>query len=349
MKYARINYSFAPNASKNARILNVGDWFQTFAIDHIYSVMGIKKEDIVDVGRFTLNDEPQTQRVVLPLQGYFGHFGGEALFPINEQYKPVFLGYHSLSKENYEFLDDYKRNEPIGCRDEATYNILRRKGIDAFLSGCMTITLPRRPEDVKPDKVFLVDVPSEVREHMPKELSDRAVSVTHEIPVDPQADYHEAMKDCEAIAKRMFEEYRDHAMLVVTSRLHCAAPCLAMGIPVIMVRKYFDERYGWIDRYTRLYTLDKLKEIDWYPEAVDLEAEKKRLIELASSMLRLSPNRELNDSVSRMYLSRDRSRIHTPLYVKAYWKVLSISPAIADTVRQKLRRFSILGNSDNDK
>jgi hypothetical protein len=43
-------------------------------------------------------------------------------------------------------------------------------------------------------------------------------------------------------AQALLEYYRDHAGLVITTRLHCALPCVAMGIPVVFFSDPFDYR-----------------------------------------------------------------------------------------------------------
>lgn len=69
-------------------------------------------------------------------------------WPPSKQIIPLFVALHInsnfkeqlLSAKSIEYLKKY---EPIGCRDYYTMNILRAKGIDAFFSGCMTLTLGR--------------------------------------------------------------------------------------------------------------------------------------------------------------------------------------------------------------
>jgi len=44
------------------------------------------------------------------------------------------------------------------------------------------------------------------------------------------------------LAQNALDEYREHASLVITTRLHCALPCVAMGIPVVFVGDPDDKR-----------------------------------------------------------------------------------------------------------
>lgn len=52
-----------------------------------------------------------------------------------------------------------------------------------------------------------------------------------------------------AIAENLLKKYAT-AKLVITSRIHCALPCLALGTPVILCVNNFDEkRYRGLDRF----------------------------------------------------------------------------------------------------
>src|SRR5690606_21919923 len=92
---------------------------------------------------------------------------------------------------------------------------------------CLTLTFPTRLRAATQRKVLLVDVPEPLRRIVPEELSRGAMPVSHEV----QDIYGETIKF--DIARHLLSLYRDQARLVITTRLHCTLPCLAMGIPVI--------------------------------------------------------------------------------------------------------------------
>ena len=77
-----------------------------------------------------------------------------------------------------------------------------------------------------------------------------------------------------AISYADLKALRDTAKLVVTSRLHIASPCLAMGIPVILAKKHFGDRFGFIDCFLPTYTPEKYNDIDWSPSPINFEEEK---------------------------------------------------------------------------
>lgn len=70
-------------------------------------------------------------------------------------------------------------------------------------------------------------MPEFLRRIVPDELIHDAVTVSHDV----QDTYGETIKL--DIARHLLSWYRDQARLVITTRLHCALPRLAMGIPVV--------------------------------------------------------------------------------------------------------------------
>lgn len=51
MKYARLVYGKNNKQMSVVQYANLGDYFQTFAIDNIYKELQIKEEDIVTINR----------------------------------------------------------------------------------------------------------------------------------------------------------------------------------------------------------------------------------------------------------------------------------------------------------
>ena len=63
---------------------NLGDYFQTFAIDNIYKELQIKEEDIVTINRSELY-KYEGEELTLPMQGWFGYIKGIEIFPLPEK------------------------------------------------------------------------------------------------------------------------------------------------------------------------------------------------------------------------------------------------------------------------
>ena len=60
---------------------------------------------------------------------------------------------HMLSKDLKSYYNTYS---PIGCRDKNTLKLFQQLGVDAYFSGCVTLTLPKY-EGERSDEILLVD------------------------------------------------------------------------------------------------------------------------------------------------------------------------------------------------
>lgn len=349
MKFIRLVYGRNPSTSAG-QYINLGDYFQTFALDHIYEQLDIPREDIITVDRSYLNDYKGVD-AILTMQGYFSYMKGIEIFPLPKTIHPVFIGYHCLTNKYYKkaALDTYKNCEPVGCRDEGTYRKMKKSGIDAYLSGCLTITLPQRSCAPKDGKVFLVDAPRGIEEYIPQQFKGNTVTITQELKWNDNVSYNDELKRMEEAARALLERYAKEATLVVTSRLHCAGPCLAMGIPVILAREYFDDRYGWIEKYTTLYTPKQFSQIDWNVQAVDMTEAKKEMLEFMRCVyLDRTGLPKASKKIHEYYMRRKRGPIHTPFKTKAYHKVQEINPGLADFLRERLLKQFSVATARND-
>lgn len=335
LKYGLIAYN---NAKTNG--WNYGDTIQTLAINEVYKRIGIPEDMIekVEYEDISTYRAKGNYKVKLPMQGCFEYKRGLDAFPLSGDIVPVYIGFSRISGSHI-YKENFASYAPIGCRDEATYKKIKKKGYEAFLSGCYTICFPRREKDITEGKIFMVDAPKGIEEYLPEEYKERLEYVTHE------TDSNEMLEEK---AEQMLQRYRDEAQLVITSRLHCASPCMAMGIPVILARDYFDSRYEWIDKYLPLYTRDKFGSINWKPESVDLEEMKDKLVRLFEcSMNRSEDLKQAVADVNDVYMSRDRAKIVIPFKTKMYWKMLALNPKLAYFIRKKLlRRFTVMNEGD---
>lgn len=336
MKYARMIYGNNKKQSKYFQYINLGDYIQTFAIDNIYKIMNIPQSNIVSIDGFNMS-EYTGELISVPMQGWFGFIKGRKVFPIKDSIRPVFIGYHCITDAYYteECLDTYRRYSPIGCRDEATMKKMREHGINSYLTGCLTVTLPEREFVPKEQHIFLVDPPKDIEKFIPQSLKKNITYITHEILQDSK-NYNEAeIKRAEELSLKLLERYKNEATLVITSRLHCAGPCLGMGIPVILARNYFDERYSWIGKYLPLYTPDQFENIDWNPQKVDLSDIKPKLINMAQKMLLDACDKEaIMREVHEFYMDREKENVKVPFYVNSYLKMHEKFPKIADLLRE---------------
>ena len=223
---------------------NLGDEIQTIAAERCLEKLGygigehIPREEL---SQFS-SDDP---KVVL-LNGWFTHNPSQ-VFPVSENLIPLYYSFH-LCAENADIilseknLESFKKYQPIGCRDRETMKYFEKKGIEAFFSKCLTLTLDKREKDPENGKVFLVD--SVYQFPIPEKIRRGSIVVHHgDLPENL------SMEKKEVMAKELLNRYKKEAKLVITSRLHAALPCLAMGIPVIFVRDIMDKEKGRVGVY----------------------------------------------------------------------------------------------------
>lgn len=220
-----------------------------------------------------------------------GFFMGEPNWPPSPYVIPIFFAFHIApnwekvicSSDGIRYL---KEHQPIGCRDRGTVDILKKYGVDAYYSGCVTLTFDRRDESPKNGHVFIVGGASKgFLQVVPKAIRNDAFLVNQskiELPYFPHSTKQE-------MARQLLNTYREKAKLVITSKIHCAMPCLAMGIPVIFLydkRKRNDYRVETIGDYLPIHYvgesfiyrkfINRVSQngINWSPPAVDIEFRK---------------------------------------------------------------------------
>ena len=206
------------------------------------------------------------------MNGWFTHT--PAHWIPSKSIRPHFVAFHInhsvknqvLSPEGEEYL---KAHAPIGCRDMFTTELLQRHGIPAFYSGCLTLTLDlnyKIPDSERGEDIFIVDpifnVPDYkdllksprkflraflkgeifdtfrkqylIKRIIPKHIRKQAVYTHHQLPPNNIPD-NERFE----MAENLLHQYA-RAKLVITSRIHCALPCLALGTPVIFIDSFSD-------------------------------------------------------------------------------------------------------------
>lgn len=303
---------------------NIGDNIQSHAVEHLYASMGLAPEQILRLNRYEFRDyDGRDGYVLMPMSAYFTLGNAQSPFPLSPFIIPVYFSFGlSSDVDDPDLLAHFRRHEPIGTRDERVMQMFRQRDVAAFVSGCLTITFPRRERVPRAGKVFLVDVPDELLAHIPEPLMAGAERLSHMYPYQTApADQAEADR-LDTLARQHCQRYADEAALVVTSRLHCAAPCIAMGIPTIVVAHNISDRFAWLDRYVPIYTQDTFADIDWFPAVPELE-ETKQAIRIAAvqqiedTRRRWAPLAE----ISAFYEQRQRSQYNN-LMMRALHRLL---------------------------
>ncbi len=145
-----------------------------------------------------------------------------------------------FSEESIHYLNAYG---PVGARDLSSLEFLQQHGVNAYFSGCMTLTLQRDPDIPRGEFILAVDVPQPVVS-MIEAHTDRPV-----IQSSPYYDADMSNEDRFAVAEYFLYLYQS-AHAVVTTRLHAMLPSLALETPVLLVKdhlKYDSRRYAGLD------------------------------------------------------------------------------------------------------
>lgn len=272
-------------ASLKVSTENLGDHIQIIAGLRLLSKLGVEPSRYIDRDN-EISSAPgldEDGSVGILLSGWFKTNRSE--WPPNPKLVPLIYSFHIrlfqcpelVSKESIEF---FRQNQPIGCRDSYTEELLRAKGVDAFTSNCLSMTFPRRlPKCEKQTEVFVVSRDERLKDYLPELLGPYTFVSHYSGSTDFAANITRA--------EELLETYGSRARLMVTTLLHCALPAIAMGIPVIVFYPLNDpamhasdcERFSSLDGIVRIYRLDEMGEVNWNPAPIDVSELKLRILE----------------------------------------------------------------------
>lgn len=307
MKFGKILYNYGEAALHNPGY-NLGDGIQTIAMENIYRFMGVPDDEVIGVEICDLNTY-DGEYVLLPM--YSMAFGiGYAKLPLSPKIIPLFISTHiaktELNQDEVAYLRSYS---PVGCRDEFSLNTMRRYGIPAYLSGCITATMPKRQREPAERKVFFVDTPDSLKDYIPKSILEKAVFETHIVPIENRVMTREDAYSNYKKSKARLERYMREATLMVSSKQHAIIPCMAGGIPVIAACENISQRFSWFDKYIPIYSESSFAEIDWSPKPIDYEDKKYKLLQFFAKRLQDAYDQyEPFYAVSEFYENRNRAR-----------------------------------------
>lgn len=260
-------------AVNTEREVNIGDYVQSMAPAQFFN-------DYIFIERENL-DTYDGDNVKMIMNGWYMH--NPTNWPPSDKITPLFVSFHIniLAKEH--LLSDIsvsylKKHEPIGCRDYFTSQLLNERGVNAYFSGCMTLTLGQNYKDQKKEeKCYFVDAYydkkinltnaiislsnlfgsyktikkickkkynstnlkkllktakfySVYRKLFSDEVLTEAIFITQQSTIYNGFENQELIAQAEGLIK-MYAK----ASFVVTSRIHCGLPCLAVETPVYYI------------------------------------------------------------------------------------------------------------------
>lgn len=318
MKYGLMTYRL-PH-----RYINIGDYIQSLA-----SKQFLPNVDIL-INREELSKFDETP-VKLIMNGWFMH--NPKTWPPSSMIEPLLISVHinrskSFILEQDDIIDFLKKNAPVGCRDYETLELLKRKNIDSYLSSCLTLTLSNKYE-YKGERcgVYLVDpffnfpvltdfllntkrtvanlISGKIKlkdfllrrkylnKIFDKKLLKQSTKITH---VFKNRSYSE--EELFKEAEKLVEIY-SKAELVITSRIHCALPCLALNTPVIFLDAGFNDeneqsRLKGIQHFFNVISIDKNENV---VSDIDFKNKFNKDVKIQNKMLHLKYKDILNANV----------------------------------------------------
>ncbi len=228
---------------------NIGDDVQSYA-ESLWLPQVDYMVDIEDMESFQSEDDEPVATIMSAW-----YMWKKWNWPPSECIYPLWVGLHYNDIQRgkpdrgmpakFEYIKDgpgreyLKSFEPIGCRDYYTTEILDGFGIKNYFSGCVTLTLPKRdiPKSER-EYVCLVGVEGAVSKAVRKQLKGTDIDVVELPPTRPEPSTSLSWEERRDEVIKYLETYQN-AKCVVTFRLHCALPCLALETPVLLVRHSF--------------------------------------------------------------------------------------------------------------
>lgn len=313
MKVGKIRINMIENDSyfdKENAFANVGESIQAVTMSYIYEKIGICKDKIVKVDQCKIK-EYDGEPLIFPLRLPLSKATVDNFLPLKECITPIFMSLHlhdDILSGREDLIAYFKKYEPVGCRDEQTCCFFRQHGIEAYIMGCYTVCLPKREKEPVKGSTFLVDVSKELMEKIPSAIKRNAVILSQAVPFEEYPVTHQEDERLEKVAEFYLDRYYNEADLVITSRLHAASPCMAMGIPVILASNNIDFRYAWIDKYLKLYQQSEYSMINWNPGIVEMDEVKELMLNFyRESIINGIPAKEYLQKLDEFYRNRNKT------------------------------------------
>lgn len=250
---------------------------------------------------------------------------------------PLFISIHltdHLYNKKPEYLSEYfieylKKYQPIGCRDNVIRKYLTENDIDNYFSGCLTLTIQKFENVKKEDYICAVDLDDEELLHLKKITNKEIRIITHYMDdvVNSKLSYKERMKNVEKTLK-----IYQGASFVVTTRLHCALPSLALETPVLMIfnSKNIDEnnRMGIFLEFLNYASKEEFLSGKCDSDIKNLKKNNQKYLDLRDNLINTT-----NEFIEKKSVNYQKNKEHANLYKKYF---VDQKKYLIDIVEQKM-------------
>lgn len=253
-------------------------------------------------------------------------------FPPPDNVSPLYISLHIANSQllsSKKVREHFKKHAPIGCRDKKTQRLFLGWGIPAYYSGCLTIT--SQPEPVNQTKrtengeILLVDnvdhpVPEDVKSKLESLVGKKLVQVSHDPPEVTEV-FEDYVASSTEHMKGLLERYCK-AQLVITTKIHCALPCLGMGARVMLIHPNpNDPRLETVKQYLKIYSYRDILKMNAlkYPNVDEkkLNKRKKFLVHIVRASIQAGRNIVSIPNTAELERLNRRSRQQAKMYKMA--------------------------------
>lgn len=304
--------------SAGKRVANIGDSIREVVMMNIIKECGVKEDDLVilsqdEIGKY---DGPDLRLIFDDMINDDDMIDNLAR---NNKIHPIFVScffYDDIFVDRPDRVEFFKRNSPIGCRDEHSRDLCRKNGIDAFLVGCFTVCVSPKEEPIG-EKIYIVDASNSLKRIIPRNILEKAEMTSHAIEVKQYPITQDENKRLFKMAEWYLDEYRKNAKLIISGRLHATIPAFAMGIPAIIVNENFNYKFGWVDKWLKLYDESMYDQIDFNPTinediAKELDEVRKLIKENIAYVLENGRNDiKLLSEIDHIYSMRQKTNLNS--------------------------------------
>ena len=217
---------------------NIGDDIQTYAQERFLP----KVDYLIDRENLELFIPKKKEKVKLIMNAWYIHdlFNFNISPYIEPLYISMFLkkfpykGGITIGTDylNANLLESLRKYGPVGTRDSHTKKILDKLEVPNYFSGCMTLTINKLPDVKKEDYIVVVGLTDKEIKYIEKKTKRKVIKFVQDIEKG-------------SFSNETWEERRNRVLdalklyqgahLVITTKLHCSLPCLALGTNVLLL------------------------------------------------------------------------------------------------------------------
>lgn len=252
---------------------NIGDDIQTFAQERFIPHV----DYLIDRENLESFIPEKKEKVKVIMNAWYIH--DKFNFDISPYIEPLYISMF-LKKFPYQagitigsdylnknILESFKKYSPVGARDIHTKNLLDKLGIESYFSGCMTLTINKFSDVEKKDYIVVVGLNDKEIDYIKKKTNREVINFIQDIDKGSFAN-----ESWEVRRKRVMDTLKLYqgAHLVITTKLHCSLPCLALGTSVLLLYDTsFPENKDRIGTY--LSYLNYIKREDFFSANIQFE------------------------------------------------------------------------------